>query len=113
MGFDKPPHGLAQVKVAPVQCDSKRPKRLDQSAFEVNGDDDVASAKDGSEVQCSCPRLDLLENEEITLVAFVGREGVEDREGRPVGTDRVECEELVVRRWCCSECPIDADPPHR
>ena len=84
MGFDKQPHSLAQVKVAPVQRDSKRPKRLDQSAFEVDGDNDVASAKDGSDVQCSCPGLDLLENDEITLMALVGHEGVDDWERRPV-----------------------------
>ena len=35
------------MKVAPVQRDAKKPKRLDQSAFEVDGDNDVASAKDG------------------------------------------------------------------
>ena len=80
MGFDRPPHSLAQVKVAPVQRDSKRPKRLDQSAFEVDGDDDVASAKDGSDVQCPCPGIDLIENDEITLMALGGPEGVEDRE---------------------------------
>ena len=77
MRFDEPPHSLAQVKVATVQRDAKRPKRLDKSAFEVDRDDDVASAKDGSDVQCSCPRLDLLENNEITLSALVHHEGVD------------------------------------
>ena len=72
------------MKVAPVQRDAKKRKRLDQSAFEVDGDNDVASAKDGSDVQRSRSRLDLLEYEEITLIALVRHDGVDDWERRPV-----------------------------
>ena len=60
------------MKVATVQRDAKRPKRLEQSTFEVDRDD-VASAKDRSVVQCSCPASVCLRTRQLSERLFVMR----------------------------------------
>ena len=45
MVLHKSPHSLAEVEIASVQSDAELPEGFDQSAFEVDRDDEVLSPK--------------------------------------------------------------------
>ena len=84
MGFNKPPHRLAQVKITPVQRNAQGSKRFNQRVFVVDGDDDIRSAEDGSEVHRPRALFNLLQNDEVTFTPLVRHEGVDDRKRRPI-----------------------------
>ena len=77
--FNKTPHGLAQVEIAPVQRNAKRSKRFYQRVFVINGDDNISSAEDGSEVHRPRAPFNLLQNDEVIFTHLVRHEGVDDR----------------------------------
>ena len=70
--------------MASVQSDAELPEGLDQSAFEVDRDDEVLSPKHRPDTNRLCFCLDLSENNEVTFIALVTHEGVDDRKRRPI-----------------------------
>ena len=73
-----------------MQSNANGSKRFYRGVFVIDGDDDIGSAEDGSDVPRLRAPFNLLQNDEVTFIPLVRHEGVDDRKRRPVRTHRVE-----------------------
>ena len=109
MDVHEPPERLTEVEVTAVNFCTGVPQRLDEAILKVRRDSQRAPTEDGTQVQPRCVSLYLVKHFDISDIAFVLENGMDDGERRPVLAKDVECEHLEVCDWSTSERPVNTD----